>query len=182
QKFYQKMVAASDILQAFSALRITDQYGDIPYSEAADGRREGKLDPNYDKQEAILMQLLDELNAAIQKLDENITNNFDFSYNDIVYQGDVTKWIKCDNTVKLRIATRLLGQNEAKAREIIGSVVSDGRLFESEDDQFTFDLGGTYRGAPGAGFEWKGVMWAAEPMIEFMKSTTDPRLRIFYEP
>src|SRR5690606_31404602 len=101
----------------------------IPYSEAADGRREGKLDPEYDKQEAILLQLLDELNAAIQKMDENIPNNFDFSASDIVYQGDVTKWIKSANAVKLRIATRLLSQNEAKAREIITGVVSDDRLF-----------------------------------------------------
>jgi hypothetical protein len=182
QKFYQKMVAASDILQAFFTLRITDQYGDIPYSEAADGRREGKLDPNYDKQEAILLQLLDELNSAIQKMDENIANNYNFAPNDIAYQGDITKWIKCANAVKLRVATRLLSQNESKAQEIITSVVSDGRLFESEDDQFTFDLGGTYRGAPGADFEWKGVMWSAEPLVEFMKSTVDPRLRIFFEP
>lgn len=182
QQFYQKLVAASDILQAFFALRVTDQYGDIPYSEAAKARREGKLDPNYDKQEAVLLQLLDELNVAIQKMDEDIASNFDFSSNDIIYQGDVTKWIKCANAVKLRIATRLLSQNEDKAKEIISSVVSDGRLFESEGDQFTFDIGGTYRGAPGADFEWKGVMWAAEPMIEFMKSNTDPRLRIFYEP
>src|SRR5690606_20069941 len=101
---------------------------------------------------------------------------------DIVYQGDVTKWIKSANAVKLRIATRLLSQNEAKAREIITGVVSEDRLFENEDDQFTFDLGGTYRGATGSGLEWKGVMWAAEPMVVFMKSNTDARLRIFYEP
>jgi len=182
QKFYQKMVAASDILQAFFALRITDQYGDIPYSEAADGRREGKLDPNYDKQEAVLIQLVAELDLAIQKMDENISSSYNFASNDIAYEGDITKWIKCANAVKLRIATRLLSQNESKAQEIITSVASDGRLFESEDDQFTFDLGGTYRGSPGAGFEWKGVMWSAEPMVEFMKTTSDPRLRIFYEP
>lgn len=182
QKFYQKLVAASDILQAYFALRITDQYGDIPYTEAADGRREGKLDPTYDKQEAILNQLIEELNSAIQKMDENVATSYNFAPNDIAYQGDATKWIKCANAVKLRIATRLLNQNESQARAIITSVVADGRLFENEDDQFVIDIGGTYRGAPGADFEWKGVMWSAEPMVEFMKSTDDPRLRIFYEP
>ncbi|SDM19434.1 SusD/RagB family nutrient-binding outer membrane lipoprotein [Kriegella aquimaris] len=182
QKFYQKLVGASEILQAFFALRVTDQFGDVPYSQASDGRREGILDPNYDKQEAILDQLVVELNNAIQKMDEKVESSFDFSSSDLAYQGDVAKWIKLANAVKLRIATRLFTQNETKAREIIAGVTSDGRLFESNDDQLTIDLGGTYRGSAGADFEWKGVMWAAEPMVEFMKTTADPRIRIFYEP
>src|SRR5690606_32346346 len=126
--------------------------------------------------------LTDELDNAIENLSENLTNEFDFSDSDIVYSGDATKWIKCANAVKLRIATRLLSQNETRAREIISSVVADGRLFEGEEDQFTFDLGGTYRGSAGAGFEWKGLMWAAKRIVDFMKRTTDPRLRIFFEP
>ena len=64
----------------------------------------------------------------------------------------------------------LLSSNETKAKEIISSVAADGRLMESESDQFTWDIGGTYRGNSGAGFEWKGVMWSAKPMIEFMKT------------
>lgn len=182
QKFYQKLVAASEVLQAYFALRITDQFGDIPYSGATDGRREGLLDPDYDKQEVILSQLIDQLDNAILKMDEDIPETFDFSSNDLAYQGDITKWIKFANAVKLRIATRLFGQDEGQARDIITSVVSDGRLFESNDDQFTIDLGGTYRGAAAAGFEFKGVMWAPEPMLDFMKAHVDPRLRIFYEP
>ncbi|HUH46003.1 MAG TPA: SusD/RagB family nutrient-binding outer membrane lipoprotein [Arenibacter sp.] len=182
QKSKQKLVAAADVLQVFFAVTITDQYGDIPYSEAGKGRHEGKLDPVYDKQETLLLQLVNDLDAAIQNLSENLTNEFDFGSSDIVYNGEASKWIKCANAVKLRIATRLLSQNETKAKEIISSVVSDGRLFEGDEDQFTFDLGGTYRGSAGAGFEWKGLMWAAKPIVDFMKGTIDPRLRIFFEP
>ena len=182
QQFYQKLVGASDILQAFFALRVTDQFGDIPYLEAAEGRREGLLAPDYNKQEAILVQLVEQLDNAIIKMGEDRTNTFDFSSYDLAYKGDAAKWIKFANAIKMRIATRFFGQDENKAREIINSVVTDGRLFENNEDQFTIDLGGTYRGTAGAGFEWKGVMWAAEPIVEFMKANTDPRLRIFYEP
>jgi len=182
KKSKQKLVAAADVLQAFFTLRITDQYGDIPYSEAGKGRHEGKLDPIYDKQETLLIQLVSDLDVAIQNLSETLTEEFDFSSSDFIYKGDASKWVKCANAIKLRIATRLLSQNETKANEIISSVVSDGRLFESNDDQFTIDMGGTYRGSAGAAFEWKGLMWAAKPIVDFMKSTVDPRLRIFFEP
>lgn len=181
QKSKQKLVAASDIIQVFFGLRITDQYGDIPYSEAGKGRYEDILNPVYDKQVDLLDQFVAELDNAIQLLSENVSDEFDFSDNDFIYNGDTDKWIRLANAVKLRIATRLLSQNETKARDIIANVVADGRLFESNDDQFTFDIGGDYRGSAGAGFEWKGLMWSAEPIIEFMKSTMDPRLRIFFE-
>lgn len=181
QKAYQKMNGAGDVIQAFFALKITDQFGDVPYSESGKGRHEDIVNPVYDKQEDILNALVLELNDAIQKLSENLVEEFDFSNNDFIYHGDATKWIKFANAIKLRIATRLLTQNEGKAKEIIASVVSDGRLFESDDDQFTWDIGGTYRGGGGAGIDWKGFLWAAKPMVEFMKTTSDPRIRIFYE-
>ena len=44
QKSKQKLAAASDVIQAFFALKITDQYGDIPYTEAGKGRYEKHLE------------------------------------------------------------------------------------------------------------------------------------------
>ena len=181
QKSKQKLAAAADVVQAFFALKITDQYGDIPYSEAGKGRYEDILNPVYDTQEMVLNTLVDELDSAIVKLSENLTDEFNFGSSDFIYGGDSEKWIKLANAVKLRIATRLLSANEAKAKSIITSVAADGRLFESNDDQFTWDIGGTYRGNSGADFEWKGIMWSAKPMVEFMKTTVDPRIRIFFE-
>ena len=78
QKARQKLVAAADIVQAFSALRVTDQVGDMPYSEAGGGRHEGKLVPVYDKQEDVLNTLVSELDNAIAKLSETLTNEIGF--------------------------------------------------------------------------------------------------------
>ena len=180
QKARQKLIAAADIVQAFSALRVTDQVGDMPYSEAGGGRHEGKLDPVYDKQEDVLNTLVSELDNAIAKLSETLTNEIGFQQADFIYNGDATKWIKLANAVKLRIATRFINANETRAREIISSVAADGRLFENNGDQFTWDIGGTYRGG-GTFFEWKGLMYSSKPVVDFMKKTVDPRLRIFYE-
>lgn len=181
QEAKKKMVAISDIIQAYSALRITDQYGDIPYSEAGAGRSEGLLNPVYDKQKDILYQLNDELNSAIASLQASSASEYDISSADIIYGGDASKWIMCANAVKMRIAVRLESQDLAKAKSIITEATSGNNLFSSNDDQFMLNLGGTYRGTAGAGFHWKGVMWAAKPMLDFMKRTTDPRIRIYYE-
>ncbi len=182
QEAKKKLLAVGDVIQAFFALRITDEYGDVPYSEAGLGRREGLLDPVYDEQRQLLQNLLDDLDASIAVLGQTIPNEFDFSNADFVYDGDAQKWIKLANAVKLRIAARFENQDLAKAKEVIASVVADGRLFEDDDDQFIIDIGLDYRGGGGAGFEWKGLMWAAKPMVDFMKGNKDPRIRIFYEP
>ena len=177
-----KLIAAGDVIRAFFALKVTDQFGDIPYSEAAKGRHEGKLDPVFDKQQDILLSLLGELDNAIDALGRNVPEEFNFEDVDFIYHGDASKWIKLANAIKLRIALRLENQDINKAKSVISEVVSDGRVFTGEEDQFTIDIGNNYRGSSAAAFEWKGLMWAAEPMVEFMKGNVDPRLRIFYEP
>lgn len=183
QEIRKKMVAVSDILQAYFALKITDQYGRIPYTEASLGRSEGLTNPNYDTQEQILNTLLTELDNAISVLNENLDVEFDFAGLDFYYGADWDKWIKCANAVKLRIATRFESQDESKTRSIIASVVSGDGSFTSEDDQFIFDISqiDEWRGTSGADFEWKGTMWGPKPTIEYMKETLDPRLRIFYQ-
>src|SRR5690606_31611114 len=45
--------AAARILRVMIFARLTDLYGDIPYSEAIKGYTEGKLLPKYDKQSDI---------------------------------------------------------------------------------------------------------------------------------
>lgn len=182
QVYYKKLVALTYVLQVFHGLRTTDLYGSIPYTEAALGRREGKQDPVYDKQADLYNKWLSELNGAITILDENQPAAVNMSKADFIYHGDWNKWVKCINAIKLRIALRLENQNLEKAKSIIGEVVADGRLIESMDDEFTYYISDNWRGTTGATMDWKGRLWASKPMVDFMKKTTDPRLRIFYEP
>ena len=180
QELRKKMVAVSHVIQAYFALKVTDQYGSMPYTEAGLGRSEGKVDPKYDTQEEILNTLLDELDGAISVLGQSQTEEFDFS-GDFIYDGNWDSWIKCANAVKLRIATRFESQNVAKTKAIIAEVGTN--IFSSTDEQFVYDISQTqeWRGTTGADFEWKGTMWSPRPIVDFMKSSVDPRLRIFYQ-
>ncbi len=182
QEFYKKMNALTYVMQVFHALRVTEMFGSIPYSEAGMGRFEGKLDPVYDSQSSLFGKFHTELNSAIQALSDDSGDFFEIGSADFIYGGDWNKWIKLANAVKLRLALRLESQDPTTAQAIISEVVADGNLFENESEQFTYNVSDMWRGTGGAGLEWKGVLWAAKPLVDFMKQTTDPRLRIFYEP
>ena len=184
QGLYAQLGALTHVVQVYHAVRVTDIFGSIPYQEAAMGRYDGLLNPVYEDQSSLFDLWISELNAAISVLDQNQESSLDLSQADFIYGGDSEKWIKCANAVKLRIALRLESQGLDKAKSIISSVVSDGRLFEGMDDEFTYFIAPDWRGAYlGQGImDWKGRLWASKPMVNFMKQTIDPRLRIFYEP
>ena len=182
QPFYSKLEALTYIVQAYHGLRVTDLFGSIPYQEAALGRYVGLLNPVYDEQSTLYNLWISELNNAITLLDREQSLDIDMGAADFIYGGDWEKWIKCANAIKLRIALRLESQDLNRAKAIIGEVVTDGRLFESTGDEFTFFISLNWRGTGGATMDWKGRLWAAKPMVDFMKKNIDPRLRIYYEP
>ena len=181
QVYYKNLEAITYIVQVYHALKVTDIYGSIPYDEAGLGRYQGKLDPLYNDQENLFNTFLDQLDNAIATLSADQGTQIDMSTEDFIYKGDWNKWIKCANAIKLRIALRLESENLNLAKQIISEVNSDGRIFESTDDEFVYFISPNWYGTGGASMDWKGVLWAARPMVDFMKETIDPRIRIYYE-
>jgi hypothetical protein len=55
--------------------------------------------PKYDTAKAIYNDILDRLDVAIGKLNPN---NPSFNTADLIYSGDVEKWIKFGNSIKLK--------------------------------------------------------------------------------
>ena len=84
--------------------RLTDMYGDVPYSEASLGYYEQIFKPKYDSQKDIYYHMLSELEDAVSKLDANQNN---FAEADIAYNGDLEKWKKLGNSMILRLGMRL---------------------------------------------------------------------------
>ncbi len=123
---------AARIVRAFAFLRLTDFYGNVPYSEA-NGGIEGTFFPVYDTQESIytaLFQELEEAGAAIS------TANPDdgFASADMIYQGDVVKWKKWANSLILRMALRISDVNASLAAEKVSKALSGAGVFASNDD------------------------------------------------
>ena len=131
---YNNIVQMARVWKAYVALRLTNCVGDMPYTEAAAGIEQ----PKYDTQKDIYYTIFEELKDAVSKFDETASNNVG-SY-DLIYGGDVKKWKKFANTLRLRMAVRILNVDKEKAKAEAAAAVAAG-IFTSADDAAMLDMG-----------------------------------------
>ena len=94
-------IAIATILRSYIMWTMTDRWGDLPYSEALQGA--GNLLPKYDEQKDIYKGLIE----AITLSNDLFNPNGVTVKGDILYGGDVSKWRKFGNSLKMLIAVRM---------------------------------------------------------------------------
>ncbi|MBO6585674.1 MAG: SusD/RagB family nutrient-binding outer membrane lipoprotein [Gracilimonas sp.] len=170
----QKAVAR--ILKAYIFWNVTDRWGDIPYSEALQGTEE--FTPVYDTQESIYEDLFAELKAAADQIDESGSLS-----NDIIYEGDMGKWVKFSNSLRLLMALRLSEVNASLAETEFNDALNDG-VFTSNEDNFLFQH---LADANNQNY-WYGQIvdppirewWALTvSLVDLMNPYNDPRLPVY---
>lgn len=121
--------AQISVLEVYTWQQMVDTFGDIPYSNALQGASEPT--PSYDNDADIYADLLVRINAAITTLSTSSASGFTSS--DVIYQGDIAKWTKFANTLKLKIAMRMADVNNATAQTAAQQAVTAG-VFTSNSD------------------------------------------------
>ncbi|WP_421773896.1 SusD/RagB family nutrient-binding outer membrane lipoprotein [Gracilimonas sp.] len=168
--------AVAKILKAYIFWNITDRWGDVPYSEALQGTEE--FTPVYDTQESIYEDLFAELKAAADQIDVS----GDLS-NDIIYEGDMEKWVKFSNSLRLLMALRLSEVNASLAETEFNDALNDG-VFTSNEDNFLFQH---LANANNQSY-WYGQIvdppirewWALTvSLVDLMDPYNDPRLPVY---
>lgn len=99
---------AGKVLLAYAIGCVSDLWGDVPYSEAFQGN--GVLKPKYDTQESIYTNIATLLTEGIADLStDNAANAIPLSSaaNDIIYNGNKTKWIAAAYSLRARYALHL---------------------------------------------------------------------------
>lgn len=123
--------AALRIYKVYLMSIITDVYGDVPYSEAARGFLEEKFNPRYDTQEEIYKDFFIELKTAVAGFDtgkDRITG-------DVIFNGDMEKWKKLANSLRLRFAMRISDvAAEDAQKEFQEALEADGGIIEDVGD------------------------------------------------
>ncbi|MFM9027244.1 MAG: SusD/RagB family nutrient-binding outer membrane lipoprotein, partial [Bacteroidota bacterium] len=109
------MRAMLKIVLAYKTFKITDLFGDVPFSEAGYGYQDpSKLRPRFDSQESIYRFLLAELEWADRNIDPSAVDTEPFrtfKTFDHLFNGDMVKWRKFANSIRLRQAMRLSDKN-----------------------------------------------------------------------
>lgn len=178
--------------------KVVDLHGDIPFAEAGKlSQNAGDFDkslPKYDGAEAIYTKMLDDLKAFSEELNTLTVSPgilAGFKTQDIVNKGDVTMWKKYNNSLRLRILNRVSGVAAFSSRasseiaEIVGNPAKYPIVTENTDNvQIKVTNINTEIHSKGfrTGLEdWDGNL-AGKVMIDHMNTTSDPRLRVMFEP
>jgi hypothetical protein len=176
---YKNLHQIARIMRALVMERITDLYGDCPYSEAGLGYYDKTFFPKYDKQQDIYNDLLKEISDATSKLDPN----GDQPSGDVFYNGNISQWQRFGNTLLLRVAMRLVKVDpttaQTYAQQAVGHTmtgngdnafvkadVSGGRITINRNSQVLLGDGGQ---------ENIYTKWS-KTFIDLLKPVGDPRL------
>lgn len=165
---------------------MTDFYGDVYYSEALKGR-EGILYPKYDTQSAIYNGLLAELKNANTLMSQG--TDLVAATSDLIFAGDKSKWIKFNNSLRLRMLMRASKKLATASAEITTLASSQSTLMVDNSD----DLGLAFLGTL-AENSWKGgnLNWTTDSefdrrrpsktLVDKLIELNDPRLPVWVAP
>ncbi|UOQ78157.1 SusD/RagB family nutrient-binding outer membrane lipoprotein [Hymenobacter sp. 5516J-16] len=124
------MQAVGRIMRSYFFSILTDYYGDIPYSQAL-RIEENVLTPKYDTQEQVYTGLLTDLKEASNQ----IQINGPAVGGDILYNGDMDRWKRFANSLRLRLAMRISDVKEAQARAEIAELLNGSTPLISSNAQ-----------------------------------------------
>lgn len=101
-----KYVGITKILKAYTFSIMVDMWGDIPFSEF-NKFQNGIKQPKFDDDAAIYPQLLTMIDAGIVDINNTAANPTVPGADDLIYGGNMGRWIKAANTIKLKMYTQL---------------------------------------------------------------------------
>lgn len=171
------LYAAARIWKAVVFHRITDLYGDVPYSQAGLGFLEGDFFPAYDSQEDIYFDLLAELETACTTLDA--AQPF-IGEADLIYHGDVEKWRRFGYTIMLRLGLRLVKVDEAAAENWVRKAITGGVMQSLDDSALVPHSDGDLLVQNGIGYVFAINQdgYLAKTFVDWMAERNDPRLHL----
>jgi hypothetical protein len=125
--------AIARILKAWAVSKLTDTYGDVPYSESCLPKEKAIMQPKYDTQASIYADLFKELKEAAAQLDDSKAS---YGSADLIYGGSTIKWRKLANSLRLRLALRVRYADAALATTQLSDLTEDGLLSTVAEDAY----------------------------------------------
>jgi hypothetical protein len=134
-------IAIARILKAYRFSVLTDRYGDMPYKETLD---EKNLTPAFDPQAEIYLDIFKELDEASKQFDGGLTVK-----GDILFGGDVVKWQKFANSLRLILALRVSEADDEMGKlQFLDALTNNGSIATSIITSSSDNVELTYPGGP----------------------------------
>jgi hypothetical protein len=169
--------ALANIMWVYTFHRLTDTWGPVPYKNAGIAA----LGVPYDAQDEIYNDMFLRLDSVVATLD-NFPGGNAFADFDLIYGGDLDKWKKFANTLRLRLAVRISNVDATRAKAEGEEAAASGTLTTSPGDDALIirtQKGDDFNGL--AIMDWNEFRMSAA-MESVLKGFDDPRMPIYFLP
>lgn len=174
------------VLKSMLYGNLTDYYGDIPYSDALNGKDLEGERPAYDSQENVYKGIIADLETASNLLG---ASNYEgvIASQDVFYGGDASKWQKLANSLALRYYMRLSEKLPAFAQTGVTSTLSKALISDLDDELVLSYIGGVQdQSWPNSGqFGTASDFYRVKPcttLTDKLKELEDPRIAVWFAP
>ncbi|SDW66488.1 SusD/RagB family nutrient-binding outer membrane lipoprotein [Flavobacterium degerlachei] len=175
-------VLIAKLLQSYTYQVLVDVFGDVPYTEALAGVT--NINPKVTPGDEIYTDLINTINTAVANYNANPVPSA-FGTQDVIYQGDMTNWLKFANTLKLKIYMRMAYTslaNPAAVRALLAEnnfVTADAKFanFGTQISQRNPFFEVNLSSSPGLG-DINHV--ASNTLMQFYEQNSDPRRNAVY--
>ena len=167
--------------------KITDAFGDVPYTEAGMGKY-GIIKPKYDTQEFIYSDMVEKLGDILSVLEEaDAADNIYKPEVDPVYNGNLDLWKRFVNSYRLHVAMRARFADPGKYNPIIAECLSKPLLETNEQNpvlETSSDPANSSMWNPWYYYiqEYESGVYSlnwGQKFISILDTTNDPRLPFF---
>ena len=181
QRERPNLLAPALIMRSWTFGNMTDVWGDIPYSEANQGMESGStITPKYDRQQDIYNGMLAELKSASDMI---VPGAPSYGSADPIYAGDVAKWKRFANSVRLRYAMRMAKADPAKAQAEIQAALQAGVFTSNADNALLAWPGDAINDNPlFENFKTRDDHRVSKTLVDMLKNLNDPRLPVYARP
>lgn len=178
---YENRIAIAEIFKVLTYHNLSDIYGGpIPYSESINDEI---ATPKYDTGAEVYAGLLATLDEQVKILDASKPG---FLTGDVIYGGSVAMWKKFANSLRMRIALRMIDVNQAAAVAAINKSLdpANGGVIMSNEESAMFRwISGAPNNNPLAeAFKTRIDFSVSAPLVDYMEKYDDPRLAVYARP
>ena len=184
----KNIVNVCKTLQAWLIFCCVDAFGDMPYSQAFKGAPEkgGILQSPYDSQKDVIAAVLAKLKEVADSWAGGLGTD-DLGAGDFLFKGDVAKWQRFCNSLRLRVAMRIVNVEPSTSQSVCTEIFNNPSKYPYIDSN-----------ANSAAFQWLADASHFEPwydnsrtrddhcisdiLIDHLKMMQDPRIASIAKP
>lgn len=176
---------AARIFKEYLWLLNTDQFGDMPYTEA-NKVEDGVMKAKYDSQETIYPAILENLKTIADEMAAGLGTD-DIGVGDFLFNGDAQKWQKFCNSLRLRAAMRIVNVAPDLAKSTIEEVCQNLTSYpvletSAENAYFYWQGSSPYFEPYYNDFRTRDDYGMSNIFVNHLLSTEDPRISAIMQP